>query len=86
MVQKRIYRRMIRKGDPRISIVMPEGLQNALLNAAKKNGRKFSQEIIARLAVSLEKPDVMLHDRLMRLIFVVNFLTRIHKIVFVNTI
>jgi len=66
---ERQYRRIIRKDDPRMGFVIPKELHEALLKAAKDNCRKLSQEIIARLAATFENPDIMSHDRLMRLIF-----------------
>jgi len=63
------YRRMIHKDDPRTGLMIPKELYEDLMVAAQANGRKLSQELIARLATSLEEPEMMSHDRLMRLIF-----------------
>jgi len=63
------YRRMIRKDDPRTGLVVPRDLYDDLKAAADKNYRKLSQEILVRLAITLENPEMMAHDRLMRLIF-----------------
>jgi len=63
------YRRLIRKEDPRTGLVVPKELYDDLKAAADKNCRKLSQEILARLATTMENPEMMSRDRLMRLIF-----------------
>ena len=63
------YRRIIRKDDPRTNLILPQELMHDLRQAAECNCRKLSEELIARLAQSLEYPEMMSHDRLMRLIF-----------------
>ena len=69
MLVQRPYRRMIRKDDPRTMLIIPKGIYEDLMLSATTNARKLSEEIIARLAVTLENPQLMSHDRLMRLIF-----------------
>ena len=69
MTERKTYRRITRKGDPRTSLIIPKELYDELKAAADKNCRRLSDEIIARLAVTLENPEMMTHDRLMRLIY-----------------
>jgi len=64
-----IYRRITRKGDPRTGLIVPKELYDDLKTAADKNCRRLSDEILVRLATTLENPEMMSHDRLMRLIF-----------------
>jgi len=63
------YRRLTRKGDPRTGFVVPKEIFRDLEQSARENCRKLNEEIIARLARTLEEPELMSHDRLMRLIF-----------------
>jgi len=65
----KFYRRIVRKGDPRTGLVVPKEVYDDLKIAADCNCRKLSEEILARLATTLENPEMMSHDRLMRLIF-----------------
>ncbi len=63
------FRRLIKKSDPRINTVVPAELKDALEKSAKANGRTLGDEVRVRLSVTFEQQEVMLHDRLMRLIF-----------------
>jgi len=65
----RRYRSIAHPGDPRTGFVIPRELYDALVQSAESNHRKLSQEIITRLAMTLEDPELMSRDRLMRLIF-----------------
>lgn len=63
------FRRLLRRNDPRLHVrVSPEAKQ-ALAHATERNARTIAEEAYVRLAVSLEREDMMLSDRLSRLIF-----------------
>ena len=67
---KKSYRRLTRKGDPRLGAVVPAELLEALKASAEHNKRQLKDEVIARLNATFEHEDTyMSHDRLMRLIF-----------------
>ena len=67
--QIQLLRRLIKKSDPRINTVIPVEMKQALEAAAKANGRTLGDEVRARLAVTFEHQNVMVTDRLMRLIY-----------------
>ena len=64
-----IFRRLLRPTDPRLYIRITPEVKQALTQAAKRNARPVAQEAYVRLAVSLEHEEVMLSDRLLRLIY-----------------
>jgi len=66
---KQRTRRIVLKTDPRTNLQVPAPLLDAIKAHAKRNARKPSEEIIARLAATLENETLMSHDRLMRLIY-----------------
>lgn len=64
------FRRLPKKEDPRTNLQLPKDIMEALKAQAKRNGRKLSEEVIARLAITLENNDgIMGSDHLMRLIY-----------------
>ena len=64
------YRRLPQKADPRTNIQLPKDIMDALKAQAQRNGRKLSEEMIARLAITLEDNEsIMGSDHLMRLIY-----------------
>ena len=68
--QINVFRRLIKKSDPRMNTVIPVEMKSALEEAAKANGRTLGDEVRARLSVTFEKQEqIMSHDRLMRLIY-----------------
>lgn len=65
-----VYRKFVRKTDPVVRFRVPEDIYKDVEIYAKKNARKIAEEIIARLAVTLQHNDeFMARDRLMRLIY-----------------
>ncbi|MDF2691374.1 MAG: hypothetical protein K0S29_1229 [Gammaproteobacteria bacterium] len=67
--EKKIYRKMVFKTDPKMSIQLPLDVHLDLVNWAKKNARTKNNEVVARLIATLEQNDkFMSKDRLVRLI------------------
>ncbi|MDO8953525.1 MAG: DUF2274 domain-containing protein [Gammaproteobacteria bacterium] len=66
----KVYRKLASKNDPRVILRVPEDLHNDLISYAELNARTKSEEIIARLIVTLQhNEEFMARDRLMRLIY-----------------
>jgi hypothetical protein len=66
----KVYRKITFKTDPKVCFRMPEEIHNDLLIWAELNARTRSEEIIARLVVTLQhNEEFMTRDRLMRLIY-----------------
>ncbi|MDO8954669.1 MAG: DUF2274 domain-containing protein [Gammaproteobacteria bacterium] len=66
----KVYRKLASKTDPRVSLRVPEDVHNDLISYAGINARTKSEEIIARLIVTLQNNDeFMARDRMMRLIY-----------------
>jgi hypothetical protein len=67
--EKKIYRKMVFKTDPKMSIQVPLDVHSDLVSWAKKNARSKNDEVIARLIATFEQNDkFMSKDRLVRLI------------------
>jgi len=68
--KSKVYRKLVSKTDPRISLRIPEEVHSDIIAHAKKNARSKADEIVARLIVTLQHNDeFMARDRLMRLIY-----------------
>jgi hypothetical protein len=67
---EKVYRKLVFKTDPKVCLRIPEEVHQDLITSASSNARSKSEEIIARLIVSLQyNEEFMARDRLMRLIF-----------------
>jgi hypothetical protein len=67
--KEKVYRKIVFKSDPKICLTMPKEILNDLEEWAKKNARTKSQEVVARVAATLEQNETfMAKDRLIRLI------------------
>jgi hypothetical protein len=66
---KKIYRKIVFKTDPRMSIQIPLDVHSDLVSWSKKNARTKNDEVVARIVATLEQNDkFMSKDRLVRLI------------------
>ena len=68
-ILKRAYCRQPKAEDPRVCINIPQDIYNDLQRLCRENSMDFKEEILNRVALSLEYDDIlMMRDRLVRLI------------------
>ncbi|MDO8954598.1 MAG: Arc family DNA-binding protein [Gammaproteobacteria bacterium] len=61
---------LLNKSTSKFMLTLPREIQMDLSSWAEKNARSLSDEIIARLNITLKNNErIMSHDRLMRLIY-----------------
>jgi hypothetical protein len=66
---EKVYRKIVYKSDPKMSVQIPLDVHSDLANWAKKNARTKNDEVVARLIATLQQNDkFMSKDRLVRLI------------------
>lgn len=51
-------RQLIQKGDPRLNILIPRSIKDCIFKAAKEAKRSHQDEIIKRLAATLNHEEV----------------------------
>lgn len=50
-------RQLIKKGDPRLSVHIPKIIKDQLINASKIGKRRLQDEVIRRLAATINNKD-----------------------------